>query len=72
MARKRFITSGTPRLAKQSYDFKPLAKRAPSLNPSGWKNRQVTITNLINKDSQESRESNEKVATASSQSVDRT
>ena len=71
MARKRFITSGAPRFARQSYEFKPLAKRAPRLNPYGWKNDQIKITKLANNDSQEEQKSNQNIDETSSQSEEK-
>ena len=72
MAKKRYIVSGTPRFARQSYNFRSVEKRVPRVNPYGWKNGQVKITIPIPKDPKQTQESNEKVKTASSQSVDRT
>jgi len=34
MARKRFIVSGTPRLAKQNYNFYPVLKPKAVVNPN--------------------------------------
>ena len=72
MARKRYIVSGTPRFARQSYNFRPGMKRVPRVSPYGWKNGQVKIISPITKDPNQTQESNEKVETASSERVDRT
>jgi len=34
MARKRFIVSGTPRLAKQNYNFYPVLKTKAAVSPN--------------------------------------
>ena len=34
MTRKRFIVSGTPRLAKQNYDFYPVLKTKAAISPN--------------------------------------
>ena len=69
MAIKRYITSGTPRFAMSSYNFRPLAKRASPVNPHGWKNGHVKITNQFIDIPQQVLESNIGTATGSNQNA---